>query len=654
MEKTKLETALEYIERGWSVIPIASAKRPAIKWKEYQTRIASEDEVTAWWTQWPDADIALVTGTISGLVVVDCDNDEALKAAIEANMHSPIRVRTKRGVHLYFEHPRDGKHRGPKSGVNSRNNDWINISGLDFRGDGSYALLPPSKNYEWEYAAGLDVDDAPLWQDWKPELSVKMEDGFDFCSLDLSHVTALQPDEYISEWDRTKKFVCDNFPNTLKIPTGCGNGRNERVMRHISECVREGYFGPDLRLRGHAFMNEFFIDTLDEPEFEATCASMEAAERRNHPDRFDDRGNYIFKPLLHEIEQEEKRERKLILMSDAEQLLERADAKSFLIEPWLPRGSITQVYGYSGHGKSMFVQHAMASLCAGKKYFGPFEVGTPSRCLYLDFEMGMATIAKRLIEMRSMHGSTGDRLNIWTPFVDEKEIDLNGRDGLIELQGWIEYARPDVVVIDTIRSAYPALGENSADEWAKVNKLAVTLRNSGLAVIMIHHSNKPSEGGMGREAGSTNQLTVLETQIRVAQVFDDEDTAKQNAGIYDGSYDQPIWPRLQLQLPPDYRLSMVNEVRYGKVREWTDEHDRVQWIGYAEHNITGDKMIVSSKSTKQKAKAMALDGYTVEVIADKLSRSVRLIRDWLEIEVPSSSSTPSLVASLLHSEVTYE
>ena len=100
--------------------------------------------------------------------------------------------------------------------------------------------------------------------------------------------------------------------------------------------------------------------------------------------------------------------------------------------------------------------------------------------------------------------------------------------------------KPDVVVIDTIRTAYPGLLENSADEWAKVNQLAVRLQNAGYAVILVHHSNKPSENGVGREAGSTNQLTVLETQIRVTQVYQDEETARQNAAIHDGSYERPV------------------------------------------------------------------------------------------------------------------
>ena len=646
MSKTKLEAALEYLDRGWSIIPIKpEGKRPAIKWLDYQERQPTENEVEEWWTKWPTYDIAIVTGAISGVVVVDCDNEDALHSAFDSGMRSPIKVKTKRGTHLYFEHPKDGIRRGPRAGVNSRGADWPKINGLDFRGDGSYALLPPSNNYTWDYPAYLDFDEMPVWKDWKPTLKEMSDGDFQFSELDLSSVQPLDPDEFVSEWDRTAKFVRDNFPNTNKIPSGMGNGRNERLMKHISESILEGYFGHSLRLRGIAFMREFFEDPLEEREFEATVCSMEQSERRNHPDRFSENGEYIYKPYVVPQQQEERRVRRLIQMKDADQLLSQSDAKTYLIEPWLPSNTIVQVFGYSGHGKSMFVQHAMSSLCAGRKYFGPFEIGRPARVLYLDFEMGMSTIARRLIEMKQIHGDTQDRLNLWTPFVDKKEMNLHEREGLLELQEWIAFSKPDVVVIDTIRSAYPGLAENSADEWSKINKLAVKLRNSGLSVIMIHHSNKPSDTGMGREAGSTNQLTVLETQIRITQVFDDEDTAKQNAGLFDGNYDNPIWPLLQQKLPREYRLYMVMEIRYGKVREWTDMHDRVQWVGYAAHNLTDEKLIVSSRSTKQRAKDMALEGHDPEFISQKLSRPLRLIRDWLEIEsVSSDGQVPKLTS----------
>ena len=637
MSKTKLEAALEYLENGWSIIPIKpKGKRPAIRWAEYQKRQPTEEEVTQWWTQWEDYDIALVTGEISGVVIVDCDNEEAKHAAYDAGMRSPITVKTKRGLHLYFEHPKDGIRRGPRAGVNSRGDDWLKVNGLDFRGDGSYALLPPSKNYYWDYAQDVfDLAmDMPIWKDWKPSYQAPTFAGeFTFAELDLSGVNPIDPDEFLSEWDRTAKYVRDSFPNSLKIPSGLGNGRNERVMRHISESIKEGNFGSELRVRGHAFMREFFEEVLDEREFEATVSSMEQAERRNHPNHFNDRGEFLLSPQApSNAEVDENRPRKLIHMKDAQTLLDESMAKTYLIEPWLPANTIVQVFGFSGHGKSLFVQHAMTALSSGRKYFGCFEIGRPARVLYLDFEMGMATIARRLMDLRDIHGDTQDRLNIWTPFVDSVEIDLNKREGLMELQNWIEFSRPDVVVIDTIRSAYPGLAENSADEWARVNKLAVSLRNSGLSVIMIHHSNKPSENGIGREAGSTNQLTVLETQIRVAQVYRDEDTAKQNAALYDGNYEQPIFPQLEAKLPSDFTLYMVMEIRYGKVREWTELHDRVQWIGFASNNLTDEKVIVSSKSTKQRAKDMALDGMEPQAIASRLSRPLFQIRNWLELD----------------------
>lgn len=630
----KLEAALEYLDKGWAIIPIRpDAKRPQIKWREFQDRLPTEDEVIDWWTKWPDHEIAIITGEISGIVVVDCDNQEALEHALNTGMRSPIQVKTKRGVHLYFEHPRDGVRRGPRAGVNSTGSDWPKIDGLDFRGDGSYALLPPSKNYVWDYAAGCDWDDLPIWKDWKPTLPVMNGLEFEFSELDLSSIDPLNPDEFISEWDRTAKFVRDRFPSTLRIPSGLGNGRNERVMKYISESILEGYFGPELRLRGIAFMNEFFETALDEREFEATVASMEQAERRNHPERFNEKGEYIHKPNVLPKDNREVRERRLIQMQDADQLLKDADAKQYLIEPWLPKNTIVQVFGYSGHGKSLFIQHAMGALTAGNRYFGPFEIGRPARVLYMDFEMGMATIARRLMDLKSVHNDTQDRLNIWTPFIDKREINLHNREGLQELQGWIEFCDPDVIVIDTIRSAYPGLQENSADEWSKVNQLAVKLRNSGLSVVLVHHSNKPSESGIGREAGSTNQLTVLETQIRVTQVFEDEDTAKQNAALYDGNYETPVWPLLRSSLSADFRLYMVMEIRYGKVREWTDLHDRVQWIGFAANDKTGEKRVVSSKSTKQRAKEMALNGYDALQIADKLGRPLTLVREWLELDV---------------------
>lgn len=632
---TRLEAALIYLELGFSIIPInPETKRPAIKWAEYETRQPTEDEINYWFTRWPNADLAIITGEVSGLVVVDADNETALAFAEREGMTSAIRVKTRRGWHLYFAHPRDGVRRGPRAGINSRGVDWPKIPGLDFRGDGSYAVLPPSKNYRWEIPDGTDVVElAPMWRDWKPSVDA-YENGtydFDFGALDLTDVVP-GPAKRVSEWERTAKDAVQ-FPDG-KIPTGKGNGRNERVMRYASELVMEGKFGPDLRLGVSAFMREFFADPLPEREFEATCASVERMERINHPERFDAHGHYVFRrpEQIIAAAEEAAPKRRFITAADADKLVELSQHTSYFIEPWLKRGTIVQVHGYSGHGKSLFLQHCLYAMACGQRSVGPFDVAQFGRVLYLDLENGPGTIGKRLQELRALYGDPGDRFNIWTPFIDDREINFMQAATLKALEEAVAAAVPDIIVIDTVRSAWPGLKENSAEEWAKINQLALRLRNAGLAVILVHHSNKPSEEGLGREAGSTNQLTVLETQISVTQIFSDPDVAKRKAGLHAPER----WQDLANSMP-NGMLQMAMQIDYGKVREWTDMHEQSQWMGFGSGNDRNQRFAVGSRSLKRKAKLMALGWgdqppLPIEQIAATLHRPTYVVRDWLEID----------------------
>ena len=73
-----LTAALSYRKHGLSVLPIQSReKRPLIQWEEFQNRISTDEEAKSWWATWPDANVGIVTGAISGLVVIDLDNAEA-------------------------------------------------------------------------------------------------------------------------------------------------------------------------------------------------------------------------------------------------------------------------------------------------------------------------------------------------------------------------------------------------------------------------------------------------------------------------------------------------------------------------------------------------------------------------------------------------
>lgn len=628
------DQALEYLDRGFSIIPIRpDTKRPMVKWLEYQDRAPTPDEVSEWFRIRPDAQIAIVTGELSGVVIVDCDNEAALQHAINCGMRSPITVKTKRGRHLWFQHPRDGVRRGPRAGNNSRGTDWPKMDGLDFRGDGSYALLPPSKNYQWDIAQGFDPDDdMPVWQDWRPSHPADKDEVFVFENLDLSNISFSAKD-LLTEWERTEKYIAEKGFAHNRIPTGESNGRNDRVMRYASECILQGYFGAELRVKVRHFMDHFFMDHLPDAEFEATVRSVEQMEKRNHPERFNEQGEYIYKrPEIEVVESGAVRQRKLITSSDAQELIESGKNQEYFIEPWLPPQTIVQVHGYSGSGKTMYVQHALYAMTAGCRHFGQAnEIKHSGRVLYVDFELSRGDLGVRLKELNQMFGDAGDRFSVWTPWLEDQDMNLKTPEGIMELQGWIKYFKPDVVVIDTIRTAWSGLQENSAEEWARVNRLAVKLRNAGMSVILMHHSNKPGEDGLGREAGSTNQLTVLETQIRIAQVYRDEETAKQKAGIWNGKYSVPPFEQLEAKVGADWHVDMVIEASYGKVRQWTPLHDARTFIGWATHMKTGDRQMVTNMSTKQKAKEMALHGWTPKDISKELLRPLAVIHEWLEL-----------------------
>jgi hypothetical protein len=157
-----LEWARYYRSLGIQVIP-ATDGRPSVKWEQYQTEPASDDQITAWFKgeSFRKLQMFAVCGRVSNLVVLDCDSDEAdawWRELIGAElMDSTARVRSGggRGAHYYFrlgEHPQDGRaaHRGDMK--------W------DLRAEGGGVVLPPSPHRSGGvYKIERSFDHIALW-----------------------------------------------------------------------------------------------------------------------------------------------------------------------------------------------------------------------------------------------------------------------------------------------------------------------------------------------------------------------------------------------------------------------------------------------------------------------------------------------------------
>lgn len=145
-----LRAALWYSEHGYSVIPAGPDKKPLTKWEEYQKRRATPDEIRAWWKQWPQAMVGIVTGEISNLFVVDADSEkgiELLEQYIPDSIETPI-VKTPKGRHYWFRH-QEGLHNTARF-----------VPECDTRGEGGYIIAPPSKsNGDKKYSWQIKVSD---------------------------------------------------------------------------------------------------------------------------------------------------------------------------------------------------------------------------------------------------------------------------------------------------------------------------------------------------------------------------------------------------------------------------------------------------------------------------------------------------------------
>lgn len=149
------EAAIAYAQRKWSVIALRPAdKRPLLEsWDPFQRQAATLEQVVAWWNRWPKANIGVVTGAVSGLVVLDVDGEAGREALRGRPLPETPVVETGRGWHYWFAHP-GGEVRTCKP-----------APGLDLKADGSYVVAPPSahpsgRRYRW--ADGLSPDDVPL------------------------------------------------------------------------------------------------------------------------------------------------------------------------------------------------------------------------------------------------------------------------------------------------------------------------------------------------------------------------------------------------------------------------------------------------------------------------------------------------------------
>lgn len=112
-------------------------------WKPMQTQLPTAEDLKIWYTGVRARGLGMVTGKLSGYVVVDADL-EGLPLLHELGW-KPHVISPSGGAHLYLHHP------GWFVPSNASKNKKTLPPGFDVRGDGGYIMFPPSRNRQGFY-----------------------------------------------------------------------------------------------------------------------------------------------------------------------------------------------------------------------------------------------------------------------------------------------------------------------------------------------------------------------------------------------------------------------------------------------------------------------------------------------------------------------
>lgn len=149
-----INQALKYHTMGFAVIP-AVGKTPQVKWSQFNLKNKpTKADIINWWKKNPNYNIAIITGLISHIAVVDFDSIDAYKK-LKDKLPPTWAVKTARGMHLYYK---------ISSSVASRKTDMF-----DLKAEGGIVIAPPSihpsgAKYMWLYPPqNTPLQELPDW-----------------------------------------------------------------------------------------------------------------------------------------------------------------------------------------------------------------------------------------------------------------------------------------------------------------------------------------------------------------------------------------------------------------------------------------------------------------------------------------------------------
>ena len=456
----RLEAALSYAARGWPVFPLHTAtkgrcscgreacsspgKHPRT---EHGLLDATKDEgiIRRWWRQWPDANIGIVTGEPSGIIVLDVDTrnggDESLQQLETEHGCLPRtqEARTGGGRHLYFQAPQMPLRSRPSF-----------RAGIDIKAEGGYVVVPPSAHalgtrYRWITDSSAQQAEPPAW-----------------LLAALAQPIAGDVQEANGEREAFEE-----------------GERNDRLTS-LAGFLRSNGFGPSaVKEELQQFNLRRCNPPLDPKEVQAVVQSV---------------CRYPLGPRcnIHAATSEVARsaEKNLRFRTAREIAAETPENPDWVAGPWVAAGSITEVVGKAkAAGKTTFLAHLVRSVLNGEPFLGKPTVKT--QVVYLTEEKdGTLREALGRVEL-----SQRDDLH-FLPWHMTREVPWP-RVVEIAVQKCHDVGAK-LLVVDTLPQFAGFKGDQENNTGNALEALEPLQRAAaeGIAVVMVRHERK-SGGDVG-------------------------------------------------------------------------------------------------------------------------------------------------------------
>lgn len=458
--------ALKYLKNGKSIFPVGNDKKPLIAWEEYQTRLATVDEVEKWWGLYPDANIGLVTGKISGITVVDFDlGSESCNAFPET-----LTVRTGYGgYHLYYEY------------YPIRNKTGI-LPHVDIRGDGGYVVAYPSETID-DYRDGILYKKGGKYELIKESIFAKF------------------PHERFDHADRLSGKR--QLPDLVGVPIGSRNSSMASLVGKLVLTTQSDRWDQEIYPVVCA-VNQTYNPPLLESELRSVYNSICSIEVEKRQSRQGSR-----------LELSKKKPR---IWSMGDILTHDFGKQEWFVESLIPTGGITVLSGSPGDYKTWVTIHIALCMTRNIPVFGKFNV-TQGAVLVIDEEDHIRLLKKRL----ELLGAR-DTDNVHYLSQNGIKVDIESvRDMIVEI---VKEKNIKLVILDSFVRVH-SQEENDAGGIAKVFSSLSEIIRAGASILFTHHHRKQvgfAQSNPGdRMRGSSDILAAVDCHISIEKKKDEVD-----------------------------------------------------------------------------------------------------------------------------------